>query len=212
MKQPARCVIIRHGETEWNRADRMQGHLDSPLTERGHAQARAAAEAMRGKTFQALYSSDLGRAMQTAEYLQAVTGLDILPEPRLREKHMGIFQGLTREEIESRHPEVKDRVYSDPDYQVPEGESIRQRHERVIAALEDIVRRHPGETILIVAHGGVVDSVKRHLDALPLDRLRNYTLRNAGITTVEIAPPDWHCPVWDNIDHLAGIDTLDDDP
>ena len=128
MSQPAHCVIVRHGETEWNVADRMQGHLDSPLTERGHAQARAAAEAMRGKTFQALYSSDLGRALQTAAYLQEVTGLTIIQDARLREKHMGIFQNLTREEIETRHPEIKERVYRDPEFVLPEGESIRQRH------------------------------------------------------------------------------------
>ena len=97
-------IIVRHGQTEWNLKLIRQGHLDSPLTEMGLAQARALGERLALETFTALYSSDLGRAVQTAQLIAAATGHTIVTDPRLRERHLGIFQGLNGDELREKYP------------------------------------------------------------------------------------------------------------
>src|ERR1700730_9268316 len=101
----AQVIIVRHGQTEWNLKGVRQGHLDSPLTDRGVAQAKALGERLAREKFTALYSSDLGRAVQTAQMIAAVTGHVIITDERLRERHLGIFQGLSGDEIRERFPE-----------------------------------------------------------------------------------------------------------
>ena len=120
----AQLIIVRHGETEWNLKLIRQGHLDSPLTERGIAQAKALGQRLAQEKFVALYSSDLGRAVQTAEMIAAVTGHGIITDERLRERHLGIFQGLSGDEIRERFPE-EHRLHRTvgPSYVIPGGES-----------------------------------------------------------------------------------------
>ena len=154
--KPTQLLIVRHGETVWNIQDRIQGHQDSDLTETGIAQAHALAERFREDSFSALYSSDLGRAYRTAEIIAAKTGHTIRPDPRLRERHLGIFQGLTWEEVERAYPAERDAYRAEgPDYIIPKGESTRQHIHRSISGIEEIARRHPGDTVLTVTHGGV---------------------------------------------------------
>src|SRR5262245_50858139 len=116
-------IIVRHGETEWNIAGVRQGHLDSRLTARGIAQAKALAARLGRERFAALYSSDLGRAVQTAREISIVTGHEVVTDARLRERHLGIFQGLSGDEIDERYPKERRRLRTmGPDYIIPGGE------------------------------------------------------------------------------------------
>jgi uncharacterized phosphatase len=147
-------LLARHGETEWNRVGRWQGWADPPLNDNGRAQAHELAAQLRATPFDAVYSSDLRRAHETALVLAAPHGLDVVTDPDLREIDVGPWSGLTRAEIAERFPDG-DR---------PGGETREQHSVRVLAGVERIARAHPGERVLIVAHGGCVRALQRHLD------------------------------------------------
>ncbi|MGE4300951.1 MAG: histidine phosphatase family protein [Victivallaceae bacterium] len=150
---------VRHGETKWNLEERQQGHLDSGLTERGIRQAEFLAEGLSNKNIEVLYSSDLGRALQTAEIIANKLSLPIHTDSRLRERHLGVMQSLTKKEFSEKFPDIAAQFYTgNPDYILPEGESARQRYNRCIACAEELVQREAGRRILIVAHGGVLNS------------------------------------------------------
>src|SRR5712671_5870809 len=122
-----RLIVVRHGETVWNVEDKLQGQMDSELTPLGNAQSQALAERLSRCAISALYSSDLGRAGQTAELIAARTGQQIRFDARLRERHLGIFQGRTWAEVQRLFPEDIARFLSNEvDYVVPEGESFSQ--------------------------------------------------------------------------------------
>lgn len=209
--QSTELTIVRHGETEWNLEARVQGHLDSNLTETGVAQAKAVAQRLKGKNFAALYSSDLGRAYHTAEIIAGQTGHRILTDQRLRERHLGIFQGWTWREVEKRYPdEVNSYRTSGPDDVIPGGESRRQHVHRAIACLEDIVHKHPGQSVLVVAHGGVLSGLFRHTLGIPIDAPRRFTLWNASLNTFYYEKGDWSLGSWGDVCHLAHLGFIDD--
>ena len=204
-------VVVRHGETEWNLVGRQQGHLDSPLTSLGRRQAAAIASRLAGEQFDALYSSDLGRAMHTAEYITQTTGLSLMPEPGLRERNLGVMQGLTYAEVEQQYPEVFGLFRSgDPDYVLPGGESSRQRYERHVRTVSGIVTRHIGGRVLLVAHGGVLASLFRHALHIDLGQPRRFKLYNASFNTFCVRDGQWRLGTWGDIAHLRGIGTCDD--
>jgi 2,3-bisphosphoglycerate-dependent phosphoglycerate mutase len=207
-------MIIRHGETEWNRALRFQGHGDSPLTETGRAQARALAGRLAGWPIDALISSDLGRTRETASFLASATGLSLETDARLRERHYGPFEGLTIPEIKAAHPDTYARFRTDdPDFILPGGESHRQHYERNIAFIEDYLGTHPGTTAALVAHGGVLDSVFRFLARLPLEQPRCYLVPNTSLTIIKhghfYGTSRWVLETWGDVGHLAGIDAFE---
>lgn len=204
-------IVARHGETTWNKEGKQQGHLDSPLSELGVRQAERIGERLETERFGALYTSDLGRAYATAERIAAKTGHDIRVDVRLRERNLGIFQTLTMEEVARRYPEEYARFRSgDPDYVIPEGESARERHARAIACVEEIGARHAGERVVIVAHGGVLQSLFRHAVGLPLEAPRGFSLFNASINTFFVEHGKWKLGMWGDTSHLKGTDSLDD--
>jgi len=207
-------IIVRHGETEWNIAGIRQGHLDSKLTEKGIAQAKALGQRLGRECFSALYSSDLGRAVQTAKEIANVTGHEILTDARLRERHLGIFQGLSAEEITAKYPEER-RLFrtQGPDYVIPEGESMRQQVERNVAYLNGLARKHTGETIVVVTHGGVVSGFFRHTLSIALDAPRRFEFVNAGLNVFIHEEQNWFLLTWGDISHLApGAASEGDDP
>jgi probable phosphoglycerate mutase len=207
-------IIVRHGETEWNIAGIRQGHLDSKLTEKGVAQAKALGQRLGRERFSALYSSDLGRAIQTAREIADVTGHEIVTDPRLRERHLGIFQGLNAEEITKKYPEER-RLFrtQGPDYVIPEGESMRQQVERNVAYLNDLAHKHTGETIVVVTHGGVVSGFFRHTLSIPLDAPRRFEFVNAGLNVFIHEEQNWLLLTWGDVSHLApGAASEGDDP
>lgn len=177
-----RVILIRHGETEWNREGRMQGHLDSPLTEQGRKQAEEVAERLADLPIKAIYSSDLGRAVKTAQALARRIGLSILPEPRVRERNLGVFQGLTEPEVTERYPDEWQRFLTrDPDYRMPGGESSRDRVVRSAPVLDELGERHAGEVVVLVTHGGILDGLFRLVTGIPLEAPRKFKIWNGGI-------------------------------
>lgn len=177
--------LIRHGETAWNAQNRFQGHQDSPLTAMGIAQAEAAAHYLRDYALTALYSSDLPRTLQTAAPIAQVTGLVVLQEPALRERNLGIFEGLTREEIAERFTEDFARYKArEPEHIIPSGESLSQLHQRALAIMETLARRHVGERIGIVSHGALLTTFLRHLNRIPLHLPSQFAIRNGSISRI----------------------------
>jgi len=204
-------TVVRHGETVWNADGRQQGHLDSDLSPLGLQQAGAIADCLATREFDALYSSDLGRAFHTAEFIAQITGHEIVTDQRLRERNLGIFQGLTFAEVQQRYPAEYTRFIShDPDYVIPDGESIRQRGERAVGGIEEIASNHPGETVVIVAHGGVLSDLFRHALGIPLTEPRRYKLFNASINTFYVNNGNWMLGTWGDVHHLKNIGTIDD--
>jgi probable phosphoglycerate mutase len=204
-------ILIRHGETAWNAEHRIQGHLDSPLNDEGLAQALLLGERLAREPFDQFYTSDLGRALQTAQPIADRSGKRPLPDARLRERNLGVFQGLTSPECEQRYPEDYARFHlRDPDHVVPGGESIRQVYDRVSAALEALVRSHPRQRVLVVTHGGILDAVYRFVNGVPLDRLRDFPIYNASVNRVEHDGAGWRVTAWGDISHLTRDAALDD--
>jgi probable phosphoglycerate mutase len=161
--------LARHGETDWNAEQRWQGHADTALNERGREQARVLARRLADVAFEAVYASDLQRARETAEIVAAALGLSVRLEPALREIDVGSWQGLTNTEVLARFPGV-DRA---------DGETLDAFRERVLGALHAICERHDGGNVLVVAHGGCVRTIQRHLFGEPLP-----TLENCGVYVV----------------------------
>jgi probable phosphoglycerate mutase len=202
--QRTQLIIVRHGETEWNIKSIRQGNLDSRLTEKGMAQAKALAQRLAREHFTALYSSDLGRAVQTAEEVASVTGHEIITDPRLRERHLGIFQGLSGEEIKQKHPEeYKLHRSLGPDYVIPGGESVKQQVARNIAYLNEIGSKHLGETIVVVTHGGVISGLFRHTFSIPFNAPRRFEFTNAGLNIFAYDEGNWFLLTWGDVSHLA---------
>jgi probable phosphoglycerate mutase len=150
-------LLIRHAQSEWNAAERWQGQGDPPLSARGREQAKALATELGAQRFDALLSSDLRRARETAEILGAALGLPPRVEPRLRELDVGRWSGLTRSEIEARDPALLGRFDAeDPDARPGGGETRREIRRRVRSAMAAIAAEHPGERLAVVTHLGVI--------------------------------------------------------
>jgi len=144
-------ALVRHGETDWNRERRIQGSTDIPLNDTGRAQAAATGELMRGRQWSRIVASPLGRAAETATIIADAIGM---PGPELDaafvERNYGDAEGLTGAELDARYPEGAE---------VPGRETREAVAERVVAALHRLAAEHPGESIVVVAHGGVIRSV-----------------------------------------------------
>ena len=200
-----RVIAIRHGETEWNRERRMQGSTDSVLSDLGWEQARALGRRLGAVAFDALYSSDLKRAHDTARCVADVTGHAIVLDSRLRERRFGVFEGLVRDEIKARYPEEYQRFRSlDPDWTVPGGESAREFFRRATECLGAIAAEHPRQTIVVVTHGLVLDSLYRAAHAMSLDVPRGVELINASLNTFLFEAGAWRLERWGDAEHLAG--------
>jgi probable phosphoglycerate mutase len=153
----ATILLVRHGETDWNRERRWQGHADRPLNDTGRAQARELAERLAAEPLEAIYSSDLARARETAEIVASRLGLPVGIDPRLREVDVGEWSGLTMAEVELRFPAgIRRRLDGGTGWD--RGETYEQMAERVVAALHDIAAAHDGR-VLAVSHGGAMRAV-----------------------------------------------------
>lgn len=207
-------IIVRHGQTQWNHRGIRQGHLDSDLTARGIAQAKALGIRLAREHFTTLYSSDLGRAVHTARIIAASTGHEIVTDARLRERHLGIFQGLDGDQIRAKYPE-EHRLHRTvgPDYVIPEGESVRQQVARNVAYLTGIATTHVGQSIVVVTHGGVLSGLFRYTFSIPFDAPRRFEFTNAGLNVFNYQQGNWFLQTWGDTSHLCEVGTLDgDDP
>ncbi len=186
---PTRVLCIRHGETDWNAAGRWQGHAPVPLNPAGLAQSRALAHylARNGWPIKAIYSSDLPRAMQTAQAIAAALGLTVHPDARLREIDLGEWQGLTREEVLAWDGERYAAHQADRDHvPTPNGETHLALRARVLAAFDEITAHHAGQTVALVTHGGTLGVLLVSLFG-PLERP---SLTNTSITVIERSAPE----------------------
>ncbi len=197
-----RLILLRHGETAWNIEGRYQGQSDSALTATGRAQAEALAARLHRHRVEALYSSDLGRAVETARVVAVSTGLIVNLDSRLRERHLGVFQGLLKADIRVRFPDEYRRFKTDTDYVVPGGESARQCSTRLIACLEEIAGRHPGQDIAVASHGGAANSLLRHALGIPLGAPRRFDNLNASWNVFTYDKGRWYLETWGDVSHL----------
>jgi len=212
MSQITRITLVRHGETEWNLSGRWQGHLDAPLTAHGEAQAKALGERFKGGTFDACYTSDLGRAVHTSELIGGPSSLHFETNERLRERDLGIIQGLTTAEMLDRFPEVYHSFHNDgPNYLVPDGESFQQFQERCVNVVEDLSNRHLGQSLLVITHGGFLGAIFRHVIGLSLDSPRRFALLNCSVNVIEQKNETWSMLHWGDVNHLPQGDSLDDE-
>jgi probable phosphoglycerate mutase len=206
-----RVILVRHGETAWNVEGRLQGDADSPLTAAGEAQARALAERFAREPFDVLYSSDLGRARQTAEAVSARTGQAIRLHAGLRERGLGVFQGLCRAEVEARHPDEWRRLLGgDWDFAPPGGESTRGSVARFVTAVTEIADAHAGETVAMVTHGGVLGGFLREVVGIREDHPRRYRRFNASWNVFAREEGRWYLHTWGDVSHLPNAGSLDD--
>ena len=201
-----RICIIRHGETGWNVERRIQGHIDVPLNATGRTQALAMAFNAAHHRFSAIYSSDLARAVETARVLAQREDHEVKLLPQLRERHFGIFQGLTAAQGAARHPQAYAHyVARDLDYDFRNGESLRRFSERVSEAMDWLVRHHGGQTIAAVSHSGVLDVVYRRATGRPLTTPRDFTIPNCALNWFHFDGQGWHLEAWGDRHHLHEV-------
>ena len=200
-------ILIRHGETAWNAERRLQGHIDIALNAEGERQAEALAGALADQCFDAIYTSDLQRARQTAQAVGRVVGLPLIQEPGLRERCYGGFEGLLYSEIEQRFPaEFAAWQARDIDAVMPPGvrvaESFRQFYQRCIGTIGTIAVAHSGQTLALVAHGGVLECAYRAALGLSLASPRDFAVKNASINRLRFHDGQLTMSSWGEVAHL----------
>jgi broad specificity phosphatase PhoE len=189
MARMTRLVLVRHGETDWNREGRWQGHADRGLNDRGRAQARAAADRLARDPVDAVITSDLRRARETADVVAGRLGLSPTVDPRLREVDVGEWSGLTRAEVRTRHPEPYRAWLEGVNAGYPGGETFAQLEQRAAEAMRDLCERPPGDTVVVVSHGGSIRAmVATALGIGPSGRRLLGTGPNCSLTVVESRP------------------------
>jgi 2,3-bisphosphoglycerate-dependent phosphoglycerate mutase len=207
-----RVFLIRHGQTDWNMTGRWQGQEPVPLNAQGFEQARALASYLRQRPIQAIYSSDLSRAFQTAAAIGEAVGVMPQADTRWRELHLGIFQGLTKDEIEATHPTEWAALHEDYwGYKVPNGESRREMQARALSAWEAIVAAGAGREVAIVSHGGTLKILLLTLfDGLGPD-FRAVDISNTSVTVLERDGEHWRVAELAVTPHLVVARSFDDE-
>jgi 2,3-bisphosphoglycerate-dependent phosphoglycerate mutase len=204
-------TLVRHGETEWNAAGRIQGHLDIPLSATGLAQAAAIGRRLGGEAFDAILSSDLERALQTARPIVRLPEQTILRDARLRERHLGVLQGLTGEEAAIRQPHAWGAFKArSPEAALEGGETLVEFSQRVVGVIEELLRVHAGSRLLLVTHGGVLDAAYRHVTGMPLSALRNFPIFNTSVNVLRHRGGVWTIESWGDVSHLPQELAMDD--
>jgi probable phosphoglycerate mutase len=206
-----KLTLIRHGETDWNAKRRIQGQLDAPLNEVGHAQAEAIGLRFRDETVDVLISSDLSRAMQTMQPIANACGLEVLHDSRLRERNLGVLEGLFYEEAQNKMPQVLDVFRSRQiDTPIDGGESLREFAQRVTSFLTETAETYAGKHIVAVTHGGVVDIACRHANGSSLDAPRDSPIHNTSVSTFRVDSSGFHLIDETDLSHLPAQMSMDD--
>ena len=198
-----RLCIVRHGETAWNAAHRVQGQHDVPLNDLGLKQADAVGRVLKGEAFDVIYSSDLTRARQTAAPTASALSRDVLLDRDLRERHYGSFEKLTYAEVKVKLAADYARFAArDPEFDFNGGESLKGFSARCLAVLSKIAGAHRGGHVLVFTHGGVLDELYRHINGVPVSAVRDFGIPNCGINRVELELERWQIQAWADIAHL----------
>ena len=202
-QQATRVLAIRHGETDWNVDGRIQGQLDVALNAMGRWQVHRLALAVADEGIAAVYASDLLRAFETAQAVARGCGQAVVTDAGLRERSFGVFEGLSFAEVRQRWPEQSERWRRrDAEFGPPGGETLNRFYERSIAAATRLAARHPGQTIALVSHGGVMDCLYRAASRVALDAPRSWQLGNAGINRLLYTPQGFTLVGWSDTYHL----------
>lgn len=197
-------LAIRHGETDWNVATRIQGQIDIALNPQGLWQAQQVAKALADEQIQAVYASDLSRAFVTAQHIASQHALEVSRILPLRERHYGAFEGLTWDEIQQAHPSDAKLWHDRDPLWTPAngGESLLMLHARVLDMVNDIAARHLGQQIALVTHGGVLDILYRIATGQDLQVARSWGLRNTAINRLSWTPQGLQLVGWADERHL----------
>jgi probable phosphoglycerate mutase len=210
-----KILLIRHGETAWNAVRRLQGHIDIGLSAEGERQAAALGRALAADGLDAIISSDLQRALQTAQAVAAhYPAIQVETDAQLRERAYGVFEGMLYNEIEQQYPaDFALWQARDIDALMPAGgrfaESFRQFYQRAVGAVRAVAGRHPGQTIGIVAHGGVLECLYREAVGMQLDSPRDFQVKNASVNRFTLVDDKLSLDSWGEVGHLS-LAVMDD--
>ena len=199
-------IAIRHGQTDANSDGRLQGHFDSPLDPEGVRQAECLARRLQSEQFDALYCSDLIRAVTTAAIVGQACGLRPESLPELREWHMGELENRRYEDLRRTHPEIMNGFKFDAaDLHIPGGETKTAFYRRIGAVMDQLAERHPGGRILVVTHGGVLQAMLKHV--LGKGNSWNFLPRsaNVGYNLFLRRPEGWQLGCWNDTSHVNGV-------
>lgn len=199
-----RLILVRHGETDWNRAHRWQGHQDVPLNQTGLEQAQRVADRLKDEQFDAIYASDLSRAFATAEAINQHHKLLLQPEPRLREILLGQFEGHTFDDLQHEFPDEYAAWSGDMHKDPPGGESDMRFYERVRGFYDDVVESHEGGTLLVVGHGGSLRMLMMRMLELPVESFARFRLDNTAISELIWHRNRWNLSRFNDTYHLNG--------
>lgn len=203
-------ILLRHGETDWNRELRFQGQVDVPLNAVGHTQAQRLAQRLAVEPVHHLVSSDLLRTRQTAQPIldlaRTAQAPSLVTDAMLREQNFGRIDGMRVEDIKTQHADVwAGWTQFQSDYAVPDGESTRQFHTRVMDAMHRLAAAYAGQTLVVVTHGGVLDMLYRTVHGLGLNGPRQSTIPNAGYNRVRFYGNRFDILHWADTTHLDGM-------
>lgn len=183
-----RLLLVRHGETTWNADGKIQGHIDVSLSEKGLQQARLAADRLKDEKIAAVYSSDLKRASETAEMIASAHNLPVITTPLLREAHLGLWQGLTVEQVAEQYPDEYAAYRKDSvTYRPPNAERLEDVISRCFKFLEEVTSAHPDDSIAVACHGGSIRGIIAAALGTGPVIYRQIRLNNGGITVLELS-------------------------
>lgn len=176
-----KMIVMRHGQTAWNLAHRIQGHTDIPLDERGCRQAEAIAERLRDMNISAVYTSPLQRARKTAETIAAKSGCPVIDDERLIERYFGDWEGESIDAVTHSDPQIWRQWIETPSCcAVPKGESLQSVLERSVSLTEALIQKHKGENIVLVSHANPAKLILLHYARIPLDCIHKIRLDNCS--------------------------------
>jgi broad specificity phosphatase PhoE len=201
-----RLYIIRHGETYWNTEKRMQGHLDSELTETGKRQARLLSEALADIEFDAIYSSSSGRTMETARIIAGKRSTPIIPLDSLKEINLGEWEGRVFTDVEKRYPEQYKNFWENPHLYIPAGgEEFSDVKNRAADTLLELVNRHEGGNIMLVTHTVTLKTIMTIIENKELkDLWSGAFIHPASLSMIEYDNGGWNALKWGDVSHYGG--------
>lgn len=198
-----RLLLIRHGQTMWNSLRRYQGQTDVPLNEDGIKQALSLSKRLKNEKIDAIYSSDLERAEKTAEAVARYHNLKVNKMKSLREINFGIWEGKTYDDLLRDCPDVAYSWFDDPEETIiPEAESLQQVRDRALKAIDEIVKNHPNETVLVVSHGVTLSTIICSILEMRLKNMRKIKLGNTGISIAEFYDNKGIMTLFNDTNHL----------
>ncbi|MDY7546480.1 histidine phosphatase family protein [Glaciimonas sp. CA11.2] len=211
--QTTEILLIRHGETDWNKDKRLQGHLDIALNAEGQRQAQALSACLAELTLDAVFSSDLQRARDTAQPLAAQHGLTLDVHADLRERCYGVMEGLRRPEIAERYPEAFNALNTrELDVRYPPGvnvaETLNEFSERAMGAMQRILGNTSHRRIAIVSHGGFLDCIYRHIENRTMREMRKFDILNASINRLVWTGAQLKLVDWGDVSHLRYLNNI----